>query len=89
MHLEGMGIWVGWTAWFGSVPVGAGLAVLTAIYRAGIAWEERILERRWGDQWREYTRGTPRWIPLSVPAAMTPWSDGFPRSHGPGGRTRW
>ena len=67
MHLGGIGIWTGWTAWFGSAPVGAGLVVLTAIYRAGIAWEERIMERRWGDQWRAYARRTPRWMSLGLP----------------------
>lgn len=64
MHLGGIGIWAGWTAWFGSGPVAAGLVVLTAIYRAGIAWEERMLERRWGDEWRAYARRTPRWLSL-------------------------
>lgn len=39
-----------------------GSGVLTAVYRAGIAWEERILERRWGEAWHEYAERTPRWL---------------------------
>jgi protein-S-isoprenylcysteine O-methyltransferase Ste14 len=62
MHVGGIGIWAGWTVWFGSVPVAAGVAALAAFYRAGIAWEERMLERRWGEEWRAYARRTPRWL---------------------------
>jgi protein-S-isoprenylcysteine O-methyltransferase Ste14 len=67
MHVGGLAIWTGWAAWFGSVPVAGGAIVLTALYRAGIAWEERTLERRFGDEWRAYVRRTPRWIALSPP----------------------
>jgi protein-S-isoprenylcysteine O-methyltransferase Ste14 len=62
MHLGGIAIWSGWAVWFGSAPVAGGLGVLTGIYRAGIGLEEQMLERRWGDQWREYTRQTGRWL---------------------------
>ena len=72
MHLGGIGIWAGWAAWFGSAPVAVGLVVLTAIYRAGILWEERLLERRWGDEWRAYARRTPRWISPWFPRLLTP-----------------
>jgi hypothetical protein len=71
MHLGGIGIWAGWTAWFGSAPVGAGMVVLVAIYHAGIAWEERVLERRWSDRWCAYASRTPRWV-ARVSAAPTP-----------------
>jgi protein-S-isoprenylcysteine O-methyltransferase Ste14 len=64
MHVGGIGIWAGWMAWFGSAPVGVGLAVATAIYRAGVGWEERILERRWGSEWLAYAKRTPRWVSL-------------------------
>ncbi len=64
MYVGGIGIWAGWTVWFGSAPVASGLVVLTAIYRAGIAWEESMLERRWGHEWRGYAGRTPRWLSL-------------------------
>jgi protein-S-isoprenylcysteine O-methyltransferase Ste14 len=64
MHVGGLAIWTGWATWFGSVPVAGGAIVLTSVYRAGIAWEERTLERRFGDEWRAYVKRTPRWIRL-------------------------
>ena len=62
MYVGGAAIWGGWAVLFGSAPVAAGLAVLTGVYRAGVAWEERTLERRWGDEWRVYAARTPRWL---------------------------
>jgi protein-S-isoprenylcysteine O-methyltransferase Ste14 len=64
MHLGGVAIWGGWAIWFGSAPVAAGFGVLTGLYRVGIAWEERMLERRWGEQWHGYTSRTRRWLSL-------------------------
>ena len=64
MHVGGIAIWGGWSAWFGSVPVATGLAVLTALYRVAIVWEEQTLARRWGDEWHDYTRRTGRWLSL-------------------------
>jgi protein-S-isoprenylcysteine O-methyltransferase Ste14 len=64
MHVGGVAIWSGWTIWFGSAPVAVGLLALTGVYRAGIAWEERVLERRWGDEWRMYATQTPRWLTI-------------------------
>jgi protein-S-isoprenylcysteine O-methyltransferase Ste14 len=64
MHVGGIAIWGGWATWFGSTPVTAGLVVLTGIYRAGIAWEEQMLEQRWGDDWRAYSTRTSRWLSL-------------------------
>lgn len=64
MHVGGIAIWSGWAIWFGSAPVAAGAVVATAVVRAGIVWEERVLERRWGDEWRAYAARTPRWLPF-------------------------
>lgn len=76
MHLGGIGIWSGWTIWFGSAPVAVGSLVLTGAFRAGIAWEEQTLERRWGDEWRVYATQTPRWLSA---ASARPFSQ--PRRH--------
>jgi protein-S-isoprenylcysteine O-methyltransferase Ste14 len=64
MHIGGVAIWSGWAAWFGSAPIAAGAFALTAVYRAAIQWEERMLERRWGDDWRAYATRTSRWLSL-------------------------
>jgi protein-S-isoprenylcysteine O-methyltransferase Ste14 len=64
LHVGGIAIWSGWAAWFGSAPVTAGVLVLTGIYRVGVVWEEQMLERRWGDQWRTYAKRTSRWVPI-------------------------
>jgi protein-S-isoprenylcysteine O-methyltransferase Ste14 len=64
MHVGGVAIWSGWAAWFGSAPVVAGVLVLAGIYRAAIVWEEQMLERRWGDEWRAYATRTSRWLSL-------------------------
>lgn len=72
MHLGGIGIWAGWAIWFGSGPVAAGTLVATAAVRAGVAWEERTLERRWGDEWRAYAARTPRWLSLRRPRPSAP-----------------
>jgi protein-S-isoprenylcysteine O-methyltransferase Ste14 len=69
MHVGGIAIWGGWAVWYGSAPVAAGLGVLTCLYRVGIAWEEQTLERRWGDEWHEYTRRTGRWLSLGTTQA--------------------
>jgi protein-S-isoprenylcysteine O-methyltransferase Ste14 len=62
MHLGGILVWSGWAIWFGSARVAAGLVVMAGVMRAGIAWEETTLERRWGDEWRTYAARTPRWL---------------------------
>jgi protein-S-isoprenylcysteine O-methyltransferase Ste14 len=69
MHVGGIAIWGGWAVWFGSARVAAGLCVLTCLYRVAIAWEEQMLERRWGDEWQEYTRRTGRWLSLATARA--------------------
>jgi protein-S-isoprenylcysteine O-methyltransferase Ste14 len=60
MYVGGAAIWGGWALLLGSAPVAAGVVVLTGIYGAGVAWEERTLERHWGDAWRAYAASTPR-----------------------------
>jgi protein-S-isoprenylcysteine O-methyltransferase Ste14 len=62
MHVGGLAVWAGWAVYFGNGWVAAGLAILTGGFRVGIAWEEQALERRFGDEWREYARRTPRWL---------------------------
>jgi protein-S-isoprenylcysteine O-methyltransferase Ste14 len=66
LYVGGIAIWVGWAVLLGSVPVAAGLVVLTGIYRAGVGSEEEMLERRRGDEWLAYAGRVPRWLSPAV-----------------------
>lgn len=66
MHLGGIVIWSGWTIWFGSPRAAVGSFVLTGAFRAGVAWEEQMMERSWGGEWRAYAAQTPRWLSLGL-----------------------
>jgi protein-S-isoprenylcysteine O-methyltransferase Ste14 len=62
MYAGGLAIWGGWAALFGSVPLAVGLAVLAAVMRRGVRWEERSLRTHFGDEWHAYAATTPRWL---------------------------
>lgn len=58
-------IWVGWIIFFGSLAVlAAFVAMGTFLGPVIVRREERGLEARFGDVYREYKRSTPRWIRL-------------------------
>lgn len=57
-------LWIGFSltaglAWFAPIV----LVALGAEYHAIVRWEERLLESRLGDAYREYAAQVPRWIP--------------------------
>ncbi len=63
MYIAAIAIWFGWTVFYGSAAVLVGLAAIwTAVEFAVVPFEERRLEQRWGDPYREYRRQVPRWI---------------------------
>jgi len=63
MYVAAIAIWLGWTVFYGSGVVLAGLAAIwTAVEFAVIPFEERRLEERWGDAYRKYQRQVPRWF---------------------------
>jgi len=60
----------GEAALFGSLPLLIWCAVFFAFNHVGfLAYEEPDLEKRFGDQYREFKRNVPRWLPR-----RTPWA---------------
>lgn len=63
MYVSGVAIWLGWAAYYGSVPILAvALLFWSVLALVAIPFEERRLEARWGDSYRRYTRSVPRWL---------------------------
>jgi protein-S-isoprenylcysteine O-methyltransferase Ste14 len=67
IYLAEVAIWLGWLAFYGSFVIG-GIIVVAALLSPFILEflvvrrEERGLEARFGDTYREYRRTTPRWF---------------------------
>jgi protein-S-isoprenylcysteine O-methyltransferase Ste14 len=68
-------LWLGFALsarllWFAPVVVG----LLLVEYHAIVRWEERLLEGRIGESYREYTRRVPRWLPnvFARPSSAAP-----------------
>jgi protein-S-isoprenylcysteine O-methyltransferase Ste14 len=62
MYVCEVTIMLGWASFFGSpvlVPMSTALATFM---RYAVGREERTLEARFGDPWREYARKVPRWL---------------------------
>src|SRR4051812_46598263 len=55
-------MWMGWTILLGSLPVAAGLVTLIVGLQLGVRLEERGLARRFGSQWQQYAKTTPRFL---------------------------
>lgn len=55
-------ILLGWAIYFGSPGLLASMSALGAGMRYAVGREERTLEDRFGDPWREYASIVPRWI---------------------------
>ena len=62
MYVGAIVVWSGWAVFYGTARVAVGAAaVATGVSRA-VRWEERALERRFGDEWRSYAAATKRWL---------------------------
>jgi protein-S-isoprenylcysteine O-methyltransferase Ste14 len=68
MYVGAMAMWAGWAILLGSGPVIGGVVVLTAGARLAVAWEEKKLAARWGEEWISYAARTPRWLGWPLPA---------------------
>ena len=62
MYIGELALWLGWAILYGSIPVLIGFAVLGAVVALLAPWEERALEAKFGDVYRQYKARVPRWL---------------------------
>jgi protein-S-isoprenylcysteine O-methyltransferase Ste14 len=62
MYIGELALWLGWAILYGSVPVLIGFAALGALVARLAPREERALEAKFGDVYREYKARVPRWL---------------------------
>jgi protein-S-isoprenylcysteine O-methyltransferase Ste14 len=62
MYVSEQAVVLGWAAFFESPRLLGGAAALAAGMRYAVSREEKTLEARFGDAWREYAARVPRWI---------------------------
>jgi protein-S-isoprenylcysteine O-methyltransferase Ste14 len=64
LYVGNLGVWTGFALSAGLPWLApAIIAVLAFEYHAIVRWEERLLESRLGETYREYMRRVPRWLP--------------------------
>lgn len=68
MYVAELALWLGWAILFGSLAVGVGFVGLCLALVLVVPWEERALERRFGDTYRDYRAAVPRWLGKRKPA---------------------
>jgi protein-S-isoprenylcysteine O-methyltransferase Ste14 len=61
MYLGELALWLGWAILYGSIPVLIGFAALGALVARLAPREERALEAKFGDVYRQYKARVPRW----------------------------
>ena len=62
MYLAELALWLGWAILYGSLAVLAGCLVLCIVVCRLVLKEERELEAKFGETYREYMLGVPRWL---------------------------
>lgn len=63
LYVGGLAIFFGWATVLGSRrAAAAGAALLTGLATVGVPFEERMLRRRFGDSYADYTARVPRWL---------------------------
>lgn len=71
LYIGNILLWVGFAVTAQLLWLAPVIAVLLALeYHAIVRWEERLLETRMGESYRDYMRRVPRWIPR--PGARAP-----------------
>ena len=68
MYIAELALWLGWTILYGSVPMLIGLTVLGVIVAQLAPREERALEAKFGDIYRQYKARVPRWLGFARPS---------------------
>jgi protein-S-isoprenylcysteine O-methyltransferase Ste14 len=72
LYLGNIALWIGFALTAQLVWLAAVAAVLLALeYHAIVRWEERLLEARVGDAYREYLSRVPRWVPRTADSGRT------------------
>jgi protein-S-isoprenylcysteine O-methyltransferase Ste14 len=62
LYVAALALWLGWAILFGSLVVLLGFVVLTVVINLVLPWEERGLERQFGETYRQYQASVPRWL---------------------------
>jgi protein-S-isoprenylcysteine O-methyltransferase Ste14 len=62
MSVADVVLWLGWAGFYGSVVVLLGLLALSPLGLIVVPREERGLEARFGEAYRQYRRTVPRWL---------------------------
>jgi protein-S-isoprenylcysteine O-methyltransferase Ste14 len=62
MYLTELGLWLGWVVLYGSIIVLAGFVALCVVVRTLAPREERALEAKFGEAYRQYGARVPRWL---------------------------
>ena len=62
MYVAELGLWLGWTLFFGSLGVFIGWMMLLSVVLAIVPREERGLEAAFGQAYLQYKSRVPRWL---------------------------
>jgi protein-S-isoprenylcysteine O-methyltransferase Ste14 len=62
MYVSELMLWIGWSVFYGTLGVLIGFLILFTAAVAGVRYEERVLEARFGDVYRWDKSTVPRWL---------------------------
>jgi protein-S-isoprenylcysteine O-methyltransferase Ste14 len=63
MYLAELALWLGWALYYGSTAILTGFLLLLALFEFFVVpREERGLEARFGEAYRQYREKVPRWV---------------------------